>query len=220
MGKNVGDMLKLAEIVSEFVDLVEFRFDYLSTLNDLCLDPFVQYPCIVTVRGVDDGGMYNGDLNLKLKVYRDAIEVGLPYIDVELGLDEYIVDLVNFRDDIGSRTKIIVSYHNFDLTPEYCVMEDVVEKELACGDLAKIATMVNDKKDVLDILRLVSQFDGKLIGIGMGSKGKITRILNLYFGSPMTFVSVCGMSSAPGQLDLNEFFSLVRHLQSIGLDIY
>jgi len=220
MGKNVGDMLKLAEIVSEFVDLVEFRFDYLSTLNDLCLDLFVQYPCIVTVRGVDDGGMYNGDLNLKLKVYRDAIEVGLPYIDVELGLDEYIVDLVNFRDDIGSRTKIIVSYHNFDLTPEYCVMEDIVEKELACGDLAKIATMVNDKKDVLDILRLVSQFDGKLIGIGMGSKGKITRILNLYFGSPMTFVSVCGMSSAPGQLDLNEFFSLVRHLQSIGLNIY
>ena len=72
--------------------------------------------------------------------------------------------------------------------------------------------MVNTKKDILNILRVIQEFEGKVIGIGMGEKGKLTRILGTYFGSILTFASMEGKSSAPGQIDvkkLKEIYNLI-----------
>ncbi|HIP91427.1 MAG TPA: type I 3-dehydroquinate dehydratase, partial [Methanothermococcus okinawensis] len=121
-------------------------------------------------------------------------------------------ELVRFGNEIEADTNIIVSYHNFKRTPNYNKLLEIVNKELQIGDISKFATMVNSKKDILTVLSVIEEFKGKVIGIGMGEKGKLTRILGTYFGSILTFASMEGKSSAPGQIDmkkLREIYSLI-----------
>ena len=136
-----------------------------------------------------------------MELYKTAVENNVRYVDVELS-EKRNRDLVSYRDEIGSKTKVIVSYHNFKETPPYRELVDIVNAELQIGDLGKFATMVNSKKDVLNILRATLEFEGRVIGIGMGEKGKLTRILATYFGSVLTFASMGGKHSAPGQMDV------------------
>ena len=63
--------------------------------------------------------------------------------------------------------------------------------------------MANSKEDVLNILDVINKYPKKIIGIGMGEKGKLTRILGVYFGSILTFSSYRGKSSAPGQVEID-----------------
>lgn len=61
------------------------------------------------------------------------------------------------------------------------------------------------------LLWLINTFENKVVGVGMGDKGKLTRILNLYFGSPWTYVAV-GVRSAPGQLYIDEYLTELMYL--------
>jgi len=198
---NIENAIISAKRALEVADIVEFRVDCIKDIKEEDIIKMTNYPSIITIRAHWEGGHYMGDDYKRISLYKVAIENNVKYIDVELN-ETRNKELVNFRDDIGSETKTIISYHNFKETPSYNKLLEIVDKELQIGDVGKFATMVNSKKDILNILRVIQEFEGRVIGIGMGEKGKLTRILGTYFGSVLTFASMEGKSSAPGQIDV------------------
>lgn len=198
-----------AERALEVADIVEFRVDYFKEIREEDIVEIAKYPSIITIRAHWEGGKYRGSEDKRIELYKVAIENNVRYIDVELK-EKRNRELVDFRDNVNSKTKIVISYHNFKETPSYNKLLDIVNKELQIGDIGKFATMVNNNRDILNVLRVIQEFEGKVIGIGMGKKGKLTRILGTYFGSILTFASMENKSSAPGQIDVEKLKEIYR----------
>ncbi|MBW9221681.1 type I 3-dehydroquinate dehydratase [Methanothermococcus sp. SCGC AD-155-C09] len=198
---NIENAIISAEKALEVADIVEFRVDYIRDIKEKDIVKMTNYPSIITIRAHWEGGYYRDSSDKRIDLYKLAIENNVKYIDVELN-EKRNRELVNFREDIGSETKIIISYHNFKETPSYNSLLEIVNKELQIGDIGKFATIVNSKEDILNILKAIQEFEGRVMGIGMGEMGKLTRILGTYFGSILTFASMEGKSSAPGQIDI------------------
>jgi 3-dehydroquinate dehydratase I len=103
--------------------------------------------------------------------------------------------------------KLIVSYHNYENTPPREELKVLVNRCFSFGaDVAKIACQVNCEADAARILSLYdfdyqANVDKKIVAIGMGEKGKITRPASLLLGAPFTYASMStGKETAPGQL--------------------
>ncbi|WP_456420011.1 type I 3-dehydroquinate dehydratase [Methanocaldococcus infernus] len=208
--RKVKDSLRVAEEYLKVADIVEFRLDYLEEVSLEDIGKFCKFNSIITIRPTWEGGYW--DKGERVELFKKAIEENAKFIDVELR-EEKNKELVEFRNRIGSKTKVIISYHNFEETPSFEKLCEVVENSLKVGDIAKIATMVKDKEDVLKILNLANKYRGRIIAIGMGEKGRLTRILAPYFGSILTFASYKGKSSAPGQIEIEELKEIWRKLR-------
>ncbi len=206
---SVEKAIKTAEKYLEIADIVEFRVDMLKEVSEGDIEEFTKYPCIITVRADWEGGFWKGNNEERLNLIKKAIECNAKFVDIELR-EEKNKEMVKFRDEVGSKTKIIISYHDFEKTPSKEELVNIVEKALSIGDIAKFATMANNKDDVLNILEVINNYPGKIIGIGMGEEGKLTRILGVYFGSILTFASYKGKGSAPGQIDIDTLKEIWR----------
>lgn len=129
-----------------------------------------------------------------------AIEGGAQWIDLEIESDfDYCSSLLAFAREKGC--KVIISYHNYDYTPDSFLLCKVVnEARKKQADLVKIATQVNTRADNARLFCLYNQ-GIPVLAIGMGPLGKITRIAALELGAPFTFVSMDAQNeTAPGQL--------------------
>ena len=131
----------------------------------------------------------------------EAIESGAAFVDVEVESEE------SYREEIIARARaydcrVIISFHDHVKTPERHVLERIVESCFRAGaDIAKIACMVHSSRDNARLLGLLDD-DKKIVVIGMGEKGKITRIVAPILGSPIAFASIReGKETAPGQMD-------------------
>jgi len=209
---NVSDAINSAKEALKYGDIVEFRVDLLNDVTFEDIEEFSKIPSIITIRAEWEGGAWKKSDNERIELLKHAIKNNAKFVDIELK-EEKNLELVKYRNEIGSTTKIIVSYHDFEKTPEIDKLMDVVEKELKIGDIAKFATFAHSKEDTLRILNLMNKYSGKIIAIGMGESGKLTRILGLDFGSILTFASMEGKASAPGQVDvkkLKEILNLIK----------
>ena len=113
---------------------------------------------------------------------------------------------------------MIMSYHNFQLTPEPSVLPTAssLEAERLGADVAKVAVMPRDPQDVLTLLaatyRAGQTIGVPLITMSMGGVGSLSRIMGWVYGSAATF-AVGKSSSAPGQIaieDLRAVLATVR----------
>ncbi|WP_457611652.1 type I 3-dehydroquinate dehydratase [Methanocaldococcus sp.] len=210
--KTIEKSLERAEEYLKVADIVEFRLDYLDKIELKDIKELTKFKSIITIRPEWEGGFFKGDNNFRLELFKEAIKNNAYFIDVELK-EEKNKELIKFRDKIRSKSKIIISYHNFEKTPSFEDLNKIVEEALKIGDVAKIATMVNDKEDILKILNISQKYAGKIIAIGMGENGRLTRILAPYFGSILTFASYKGKSSAPGQIDVEDLKNIWKMLK-------
>jgi 3-dehydroquinate dehydratase-1 len=142
----------------------------------------------------------------------EAIDSGAAWVDIDLLTDEsFRQELINKAHE--KHCQVIVSYHNFSLTPPYI---DLVEIARQCmvkgGTMAKIACQVNSRRDMINLLALYD-LDMKLIAIGMGPMGRITRIVAPFLGAEFTYASLePGSEAAPGQIsrkDMHQIFKLL-----------
>ncbi|MGH2103035.1 type I 3-dehydroquinate dehydratase, partial [Aerococcus urinaeequi] len=85
------------------------------------------------------------------------------------------------------------------------------------ADIVKMAVMPHDEADVLALMNATHQastlIDQPLITMSMGRLGKITRIAGEIFKSTASFATIEGMSSAPGQMaveDVEECMNLLN----------
>lgn len=191
-------------LAQQGVDLVELRVDFIGRAIDLSrLLKDRPTPIVLTARRREDGGRWMKSEKERLMLLRSAIASGVDYIDLEADVASQIPRYGN--------TKRVISYHDFDETPDN--LEEIhaaMSEEDA--DIVKIATMANRFSDNMRMIKLVRNAKIPTIGICMGELGMITRILSDRLGSPYTYATFSeGKKMAPGQLDWKEMRDLYRY---------
>lgn len=132
-----------------------------------------------------------------------AIAGGAAYVDIENeAAQEWKSEIKEMAHQ--NRAKVIISSHNFEETPASTELISLVHAMQSQGaDLVKLACQCNSKEDSARILSLYAHFT-KLIAIGMGPLGIVTRIAAPFLGAPFTFAAGKAGITAPGQLPYHE----------------
>lgn len=199
-------------------DVIEWRVDKFDAIRDnthtvlaaleALRETIGDIPLIFTCRVIDEGGFQEISRKDRLGLYLSAIASGLiDLADIEISSGEAMIGEISAAcRNAGS--KLILSYHNFNETPEAGFILDRLSKakELG-GDVAKVAVMPKNYKDVLTLLGATYQartelLDIPIITMSMGSEGAITRIAGGLFGSDLTF-ALGRAGSAPGQIPID-----------------
>jgi 3-dehydroquinate dehydratase-1 len=192
------------------VDMAEIRIDLSGLKNDEIKRVFSSgKKLIATCR---PGKINDEDRKDMLKI---AVESGATYVDIEYEAPpEFKNDLIDFAHK--HECDVIISYHNYDRTPELEELEKIVNDIYAQGaDLAKIATHVNMNRDNSKILSLYKA-PGRLVAVGMGDLGRISRVVAPFLGAEFTYASLNDSSTtAPGQISYEKLNQFIRDIQEI-----
>lgn len=200
------DVIEVAnDCIDKGADILEFRIDALEnpdinkikdTINE------INFPMIATNRISTEGGSFKGSEEERFNILYECCDL-VDYVDIELqSSDEYIQKV----HDSGVKT--IVSYHDFEKTPDLNEIMYIVEKEQELGDIAKVAFMPQDLEDTLKILAVLSHCENT-IAISMGDLGSYTRVMASKFDSPITFAAGRD-ATAPGQIDIETMKALLN----------
>ena len=194
--------LKFAEIR---IDKTSLSTEEVKTIFSLPLD------LIATFRGK------NTDEEKRKKILKAAISSGASYVDVDIrSSDDFKKEIINSAKVHGCKT--IVSYHNYEKTPDKGELVTILNNCFQIGaDIAKIACKVNSSSDNARVLSLYnSPNSGRIIAIGMGEIGKITRIVSLFLGAPFTYASLeQGKETADGQIDRIQLKKILDILKNV-----
>jgi len=182
-------------------DLCELRADYLKDPDLSKILAAKPLPVLVTVRPKWEGGQYEGDEALRFGMLEDACLHGADYVDVEYRA---------FKDFKRRGTKLIVSYHDFEKTPED--LEATARKMAALEPfLVKVACQPRGTADLVRLVALQKSFPSPIAVIAMGEFGEPLRILYHRYGGWLTFASLkSGLESAPGQITVEEMVRLYQ----------
>lgn len=180
-------------LAEQGVELVELRLDYIRravNLKRLLADRLC--PAVATCRRKHEGGRWEGTETDRQMLLRAAIADGADYVDIEMDVADRIPRYGN--------TQRIISYHNFDETPDN--LEDIHhEISKLDPDIIKIATMANNPIDNIKALRLCRDSDIPTAAFCMGEMGLPSRVLCGRAGSPLTYATFSeDRTMAPGQL--------------------
>lgn len=210
--KDLNLVSKSAEkAVNLGADIVELRIDALDNPDPdkiRGLMDKIEHKIIATNRMQQEGGFFQGSERERTQILIEVAEMA-DYVDIELKTDE------KYRSKVLQASKSsIVSFHDFEKTPELEELLKVVSMEHQLGDLAKFAVMPSHLQDTLVVLEVLLQFP-HTIGISMGNLGRYTRIIAPLFGSPLTYASM-DAGSAPGQLDIQTTKKIIHQLLNHG----
>ncbi|HIQ55974.1 MAG TPA: type I 3-dehydroquinate dehydratase [Pyrodictium sp.] len=205
----VIDSTKVVEKARQRCKLVEARLDLLGINSGLKVVKKLSssgLKVVATLRDWREGGMYRGPPEEKLDVLEKALEAGAWLVDVE-----YRFELLD-RALERLKGKVILSYHNFNHTPEPEILYAMAGDMLRNGaTLAKIATMARRVEDNFRLLGINARWPGKVIAFAMGSMGRLSRILAPIYGAPYTYATL-GKPLAPGQPTIDEILYAWRLL--------
>ena len=194
--KNLG-----ADIVELRVDIFENKDpDYV--LRAVQLAKKIGLLTILTVRSPEEGGSY---VENREKIFEKVSSLS-DYTDLELSSQP----LIPFVRGITKRfnKRLILSYHNFELTPANWVIREILREGRRWGaDVVKVAVKANSYEDTARLLCVGRQEEGEKILIAMGKYGKISRIAGPIFGSTISY-AYYGQAVAEGQLPLEEMVKL------------
>lgn len=155
---------------------------------------------------------------VRIRKFKKCIEAGASHVDLEFEAGE---DTLKSISELAKEhnCKLIISYHNHKLTPSVNELISIYELSREKGaDIVKIACNVNSDSDNA---RLLSLYDREkisaeipLIVIGMGSKGRTTRVAAPLLGAPFTYASKeKGEETADGQIEklvLERIYKLIK----------
>ncbi|NPA13353.1 MAG: type I 3-dehydroquinate dehydratase [Aquificae bacterium] len=207
---------KLKEAVKVGIDMVELRIDQFEDLSI----PYIMEKAkqvkdsglklLSTVRCKGEGGADIPD-EKRLEIFSKVSKVS-DVIDIELKseINREVVGIAKSND-----AQALVSYHDFEKTPEEEEIQQIIDEAYYLGaDIIKYAFKVNNHDDVARILCITNKNKGrKLVAIGMGELGKLTRVAGYFFGSIFTYTYI-GKSFAPGQIEATK---LIEELKFYGL---
>lgn len=207
-----------------YASLVELRLDGftdISTASIQSLRSQCPLPMIFTLRSPSQGGNYSLPETQRLKEIRRLANLQPEYLDVEYDVpSDTIQDLLALTPN----TKLILSYHNFENTPEdlHAIYQQMRSIH---AHYYKIAATAHCSLDALRFMCWAKKKqDSSLIAISMGNHGQISRILAPIMGSPFTYAAIDdNQTSAPGQLSAKELIekyhyqSLTPHTSICGL---
>ncbi len=216
---KISDIIDVAKKIEKIkgVNAIEFRLDYLNASEFKNFDKFFEIEKIKKIKIAtcmlkNEGGNFKGSIDERNEILKKS----------ENFCDYLTIEMKNFRDVFNSN--LILSYHNFEKCPEKNEIEKILD------EMEKIKTKIKEtKRDVNIIKKIAVKFNSfddnykilpflleeknfrNVIILGMGKYGKLSRILNYYFGF-LTYVSV-EEKTAEGQLSVEEFEKILKILE-------
>ncbi|MGA3084214.1 MAG: type I 3-dehydroquinate dehydratase [Thermodesulfobacteriota bacterium] len=198
--------------------MLELRIDGIQKVDLKKLLADKKGEVIVTNRVREEGGAFAGGKQERVALLKKAVALGCDYVDLEIRTEEtLILELKKKIADHRGRTRLILSYHNQQMTPGLKTLrKKMIDGYKAGADIVKIVTFAKKMEDNLKVLGLIpyAQKKGlKIIAFCMGEKGKISRIMAPMLGSYLTYASLDkGEESAPGQMTVEEIKQVLRIL--------
>lgn len=219
---------QLETILSQEPDLIEWRADFFTDLddNDLVLKIIkdikgkTDVPLLFTIRAEHEGGE-----KIKLSEEEKVALISavcqksdVDIVDFETSNDEkYVKFIRDVSKDNGKQ--LILSFHDFSKTPDNDEIVERAKKAQSFGaDIAKFAVMPNSKEDVLRLLEVTKVIDNLLdipvVTMSMGDHGGFSRIAGWAYGSIITF-GVGVELSAPGQIPVKKLREAIQLTQEL-----
>jgi len=228
VGRDEATVLgELAAVVAKQPELIEWRVDFFSGIGDtarvVALGQEIKakaagIPIIFTRRSTREGGEQIGISEEQVLALYDAVCAAdcVDFIDYELSSDPaHFAAAVALARKAG--IQLIASFHNFQKTPAAAeIVAKLVAMEKAGADIAKVAVMPQELKDVLTVLEATleaqKQISLPIISMSMGAYGSLSRLFGWVFGSSVSF-AVGQKASAPGQVPIEDLRTVLGVLQ-------
>jgi 3-dehydroquinate dehydratase I len=191
-------------------DFIEVRFDFLmlADLQDaLEIVKGISNRAVFTLRSVKQQGKFTGNDDDRIFWLKQLSLTQPMLLDVEL---ETLLDddeLVDFFTE--EKTRILVSWHDFEKTPANNELVDVLGQMRIYSNYVKVVTAA---RSIHDCIRLLELYDVttelNLIAFAMGDLGILSRVLcTIYGNAPFTYSSL-EEAIAPGQLTVQQMRKL------------
>lgn len=213
-GRTARDMAaKARESFRAGTDLVEFRLDCLQDPSyEETRDSLAGFlpRCILTLRPGSEGGSFEGEEEDRLRLLASLAKLRPAYMDVELRALEAGGPL----QPRFQRNGVIVSWHDPKATGSRSRLLSLKARASAYGGLVKIVSKAREPADNASILTLYDGRGPPPIAFCMGEKGTFSRVMAVALGSPITYASLEGEATAPGQLPLGQMLAVRRRLES------
>jgi 3-dehydroquinate dehydratase-1 len=196
-------------------DVVEFRMD-------LATDPLPELaaydgelPLIATNRAKWEGGDAPDDGRLEAladaATHESVVAVDIELASLEDGAGSAVLDAADDHD-----TTVIVSTHDFEMTPSADEIDRLLTDACEYGDIGKLAVTAESRSDTLTLLhktRAHADRGEKIATMAMGEIGGHTRAIAGIYGSCIGYAPVeASRATAPGQYDLETLARLVDDL--------
>jgi 3-dehydroquinate dehydratase/shikimate dehydrogenase len=212
---GLPDLAKLLESARHEIEagetFLEFRLDYLRhpEAGAEAIGPFLkEHPeaaILATCRRRQNHGKFMGSVDDEFRILNLAVQQGAQAVDVEIETAETALPQTAALREL---THVVVSYHNFENTPQ---METIMRRMAKVpADTYKVVTTARKPSDTGRVLS-AAKAGGKtpMIVLAMGEMGIPSRVLSPAFGGLFTY-GAPGQAegTAPGQVS----GKLLRHL--------
>ncbi len=213
--RSMGAALPAMNHANRLGDLIELRLDFIRHPRLAPLLAASERPLIVTNRRPEEGGQFKGDERRRLAILREAMDLGVEFVDVEAGSKRSSLQELFIHK---KRTRLILSHHDFEKTPTdkelQALLAQMMEQE---PDVVKIVTLARTWEDNFNILSLLSHAMKRkqiIVAFCMGEMGKMSRIFAPFMGSAWTYACLDkDRASAPGQLTALEMREIWERLR-------
>lgn len=177
-------MLKVCQVIRNGSEHANSMADMIEVRADCVKSPYflTKKTKILTVRRKKEGGKWEGSEKERQELIIKLLP-NFDFVDIELG-SGIMKNVLKLSNRMGKRA--IVSYHNIKKTPKLSVLKKVFVAASRHG-MPKIATRINAFGDIMVLMDLARFSGGRCIIVGMGTLGKITRILFPLMGCPWTY---------------------------------
>ncbi len=161
-------------------------------------------PCILTCRPTSEGGESQLPDQERIAILSYAASGKARYIDLEL--ETYRRSPKLYSWGIGT----IFSTHDFNGRPErlYNIVKEM--NEASESNVNKIVWSARSIRDSLETFELIKSRQKPTIALCMGEAGLISRVLCKKFGAHLTYASLEGGGTAPGQISIRDMKNLYR----------
>ena len=193
---------------------LEFRLDYLPEPEKGAqaisgfLKEFPDCMVLATCRRRQNHGRFNGAMGDQLGILEIAVENGACAVDVEIETAELVASKLTM---FSGRAQLIVSYHNFENTPQ---IDQVIKRMTRIpADIYKLVTTARKPSDAARILAAAkSSSRVRMVVLAMGELGFPTRVLSTSWGGVFTYAApMHAQGTAAGQVSARQ----LRHLYRI-----
>ena len=227
VGRKIEEICRQAEEVKKArPDMAEWRMDFLDGIEEEQIqsealkrlhEVLEGLPLLCTFRTRAEGGEKEVAVSIYQTINERAVRSGLAdAIDVELFLPEETVQTL-IAEAKKAKVAVIGSNHDFQKTPDKQeIVSRLCRMQQLGMDVAKIAVMPQNEKDVRTLLEATAEMKEKhpqtpVITMSMGKMGVLSRMAGELFGSALTFGTV-GQASAPGQIPVEELRKILKIL--------
>lgn len=198
-------------------DLAEIWLDQIKDpdLKDLLFK--APLPILVACKRKVEQGNFTGSYEDQAQLLIEAIRQGAKYVDIPLFMPNDMNKKI-VQSARAKAVKVIISHHDFTQAPGYEDMCDLADKMKAKGaDVVKLAVSPKDMEETVQVISVAKYLQGKKIPhivIGMGTAGRLTRILTPTLGGEMMFAVLDKKGqTAQGQMtaeELREAWKLIK----------